>query len=120
VIDYERWCPFVDIDEEQSDFDLTDISEDLGLNRTQECVLTDRLFNQIDLSVWPDEHADGPRCELRVFFQGCFIAGADLAKMIEAGFGKGLNEDEVEIAALETVRAVIDAAIKRIEKEKAA
>ena len=114
----KRWifAPFVRSRHPESDFSIEPISRDLGLTRTQMCVLLDRLFYQIRLSIGFDEGIDNngkttgnpPSIKLQVFFQMFFVCEIDLSEMINEGLVRNYMGDEEELVALRSLKAVID------------
>lgn len=106
-----KFYPFRDVDDEKSDVDFDDIAEDLGLTRTQKLLLW-RLLGDLEIVFWfTDENKDRPTLEVCAFW-GNHLSSTDLIDKLAAYF-QSRNEigDEEEIAVLNRLKTIIDAAI---------
>jgi hypothetical protein len=105
------------VDDSLNDFDVDEIAEWLGLNRTQRALLV-YLLHDIDLQIWFEDE-EPASISLNLFFQNSFVSKIDLFDMLETTFDED-NDNEIgiteEIAVLERLRDLVNAAIARKEK----
>lgn len=96
----------------ESDFSIEAICADMGLSRTQACVLMDRVFNQFSINVCFTDKPH-PLATLHVGLQDMTVNYIDVAKLIEEGLGeRNQLEDADELAVLQGLRVLIDELIE--------